>query len=149
MLKNLIRFGLAGALSLGLAAGASSARADDNPASDMGDKASDTAKSAGDATKDAAKQTGDATEAAAKKGSDATKDAAKKGGEKSKDAADKMTPLKVLQANAAHTVNLKKQLDTLKQRDSEDNRNQWKALSATGEALLRFHQDTAAWVGAK
>lgn len=65
-----------------------------------------------------------------------------------KAADDKLTPVRMLRANAVHTANLRKLLDTLKRRDTEDNRNQAKALARTGEALLRLHQEAAAWVGA-
>lgn len=64
-------------------------------------------------------------------------------------AGDRRTPLKLMRTNAVHTANLKKQLDTLKRRDTEDNRNQARTLAQTGEALLRLHQEAAAWVGLK
>jgi tetratricopeptide (TPR) repeat protein len=66
-----------------------------------------------------------------------------------KAAGDKLTPIKFVRANAAHTANLTKQLDTLKRRDSEDNRNRAKALAQTGETLSRLHQEAAEWIGAK
>jgi len=66
-----------------------------------------------------------------------------------KAARDKLTPIKLVRANAAHTVNLTRELDALKRRPSEDNRNRAKALAQTGEALLRLHQDAAEWIGAK
>ena len=66
-----------------------------------------------------------------------------------KRAGDKLTPLKFLRTNAGHTANLQKQLDTLKRRDSEDNRNKTKALAAIGETLLRLHQEAAIWAGVR
>ncbi len=63
-----------------------------------------------------------------------------------KEAGDKLTPLKFLRVNAGHTANLQKQLDTLKRRESEDNRNKAKTLAAIGETLIRLHQDAAVWV---
>jgi hypothetical protein len=48
-----------------------------------------------------------------------------------------------------HTVSLKKQLETLRRRDTEDNRNRTKALVQVSEALLSLHNDAAAFVGAR
>ncbi len=62
-------------------------------------------------------------------------------------AGDKLTPRKLLLVNVVHTVNLKKQLDTLKRRDTEDNRNQAKIVVQISEGLLRLHDDAAAFVG--
>lgn len=66
-----------------------------------------------------------------------------------RDAGDRLTPLKFLRVNAGHTVNLKKQLETLKRRDSEDNRNQAKALVQVSGELLRLHSEAAAFVGSR
>jgi tetratricopeptide (TPR) repeat protein len=63
-------------------------------------------------------------------------------------AADKLTPRKLLRVNVAHTANLKKQLDTLKRHDSEDNRNQAKTLVQITEELLRLHSEATTLVGA-
>lgn len=64
-------------------------------------------------------------------------------------AGDKLTLQKMLRVNVMHTVNLKKQLDTLKRRDTEDNRNQTKAIVQISEALLSMHNDAVAFVGAR
>ncbi|MSQ94134.1 MAG: hypothetical protein EXR98_06205 [Gemmataceae bacterium] len=47
------------------------------------------------------------------------------------------------------TVNLKNQLDLLKRRDSEDNRNQTKTLVVVSCELLRLHSDAAGFVGVR
>jgi len=60
---------------------------------------------------------------------------------------DKLTPLKLLRVNAVHTVNLTKQMETLKRKDSEDNRNRAKTLLEISQSLLRLHNDAATWVG--
>jgi tetratricopeptide (TPR) repeat protein len=60
---------------------------------------------------------------------------------------DRLTPRKVLRVNAGHTANLTRELEALKRRDSEDNRNRAKALGQVGEILLQLHQETAAWLG--
>jgi hypothetical protein len=62
---------------------------------------------------------------------------------------DKLTPRKLLQINAIHTVNLAKQVDALKRKDSEDNRNRAKALATISENLRRLHNDAATWVGGR
>jgi tetratricopeptide (TPR) repeat protein len=64
-----------------------------------------------------------------------------------REAGDKLTPQRLLRANATHTVNLQRQLDTLKRRDSEDDRNQAKALVHISEALRRLHDEIATLVG--
>jgi hypothetical protein len=65
-------------------------------------------------------------------------------------AGDKLTLQKLLRVNVTHTVNLKKQLDTLKRsRDNEDNRNQTKTVVQISEALLSLHNDAATFVGAR
>jgi hypothetical protein len=65
-----------------------------------------------------------------------------------RDADDKLTPQKLLRViNVTHTANLKKQLDTLKRRDSEDNRNQAKRVVQISGDLLRLHNEASAFVG--
>jgi uncharacterized protein YoxC len=64
-------------------------------------------------------------------------------------AGDKLTLQKMLRVNVTHTANLKKQLDTLKRRDNEDNRNQAKTVVQISEALLRLHNEAASFVGAR
>ena len=86
MLKNLIRFGLAGAVAVGISAAAPAVLAQD-PYTDTAGEAADKAKSAGEATEGAADKASETADDAAKKGADKTKDAAKKGSDKTKDAA--------------------------------------------------------------
>ncbi|HZZ77506.1 MAG TPA: hypothetical protein VFE62_03245 [Gemmataceae bacterium] len=62
---------------------------------------------------------------------------------------DKLTLQKLLRVDVTHTVNLKKQLETLRRRDSEDNRNRTKALVQVSGALLSLHNDAAAFVGVR
>jgi hypothetical protein len=62
---------------------------------------------------------------------------------------DRLTPQKMLRANVAHTVQIKKQLETLKRRDSEDNRNQAKRLAQVSQDLLQLHRDATAIVEGK
>jgi hypothetical protein len=59
---------------------------------------------------------------------------------------DKLTPQKLLRVNVTHTANLKKQLDILKRRDSEDNRNQAKTVVQISEGLLRLHNEAAGFL---
>ncbi len=66
-----------------------------------------------------------------------------------REAGDKLTPLKFLRVNAGLTVNLKKQLETLRRRDSEDNRNQAKILVQISGDLLRLHNEVVASVGTR
>jgi hypothetical protein len=66
-----------------------------------------------------------------------------------KAANDKLTPVKFIRANAGHTANLTKELDTLNRRPSEDNRNKAKAIGQTVEALSRLHLEAVEWIGAK
>ena len=66
-----------------------------------------------------------------------------------KENGDKLTVQKLLRVNIGHMTNLKKELDTLKRRDSEDNRNRRKALVQLSEALLALHNEAAAFVRAK
>ena len=76
-------------------------------------------------------------------------DQAKESVEACRAAGDKLTLQKMLRVDVAHTVNLKKQLDALKRRDNEDNRNQAKTVAAISEALLRLHNEAATFVGAR
>jgi hypothetical protein len=62
------------------------------------------------------------------------------------DAGDRLTPRRLVQANVVHTANLKKKLETLRQTDSEDNRNQARQLSVVVEGLVRLHTDAAAFL---
>jgi hypothetical protein len=64
-------------------------------------------------------------------------------------AADKLTMQKFLHVNVAHTANLKKQLDPLKRRDSEDNRNRAKTVLEVSAGLLRLHNEATAFVGTR
>ena len=48
-------------------------------------------------------------------------------------AGDRLTLQRLLRVNVTHTANLKTQLDTLKRRDTEDNRNRAKTLAEIGE----------------
>ena len=64
-----------------------------------------------------------------------------------REAGDKLTLQKLLRVNVTHTVNLKKQLETLKRRDSEDNRNQAKIVAQISESLLRLHNDAVTFLG--
>jgi len=103
MVRKLIRFGLAGIVSVGISTaapvvladnpvtGAADKAAEDtsNAAKSAGDSASDATKSAADKASETAKGAGEATEDAAKQGADATKDAAKQGADSTKDAAKK------------------------------------------------------------
>jgi hypothetical protein len=74
-------------------------------------------------------------------------DAAKDALAACREAGDKLTPQRLLRANATHTANLQRQLDTLKRRDHEDDRNQAKALGQLSEGLRRLHGEIAAFVG--
>ena len=66
-----------------------------------------------------------------------------------KAADDRLTPQKLLRVNVIHMANLKQQLETLKRKDSEDNRNRAKTLVQISEALLRLHSETAAFLDAR
>src|SRR5262245_56048105 len=97
MLRKLMRFGLAGAVSVAIGTAAPMVRAG-NPVTGAADKAAEQsesgsadekAKSAGEATDEKAKSAGEATDDAAKKAGSATEDAAKQGSDASKDAAKK------------------------------------------------------------
>jgi hypothetical protein len=87
MLKNLIRFGLAGVVAVGISAAAPVVLADDNPVTDTAGDAADKAKSAGESASDATKSAGEKASETADKAADKSKDAAKKGADKTKDAA--------------------------------------------------------------
>jgi tetratricopeptide (TPR) repeat protein len=66
-----------------------------------------------------------------------------------KAASDKLTPLKVMQANVAHAAHLTKYLETLKRQDSVDNRAQAKAIAQVIDGLSRLHQEATALTGKK
>jgi hypothetical protein len=66
-----------------------------------------------------------------------------------RDAGDRLTPLKVLQANTAHVAQLKKRLDALRRQDSEDSRNQSKTLAQVAEGLRRLHTQALELAGRK
>ena len=67
--------------------------------------------------------------------------------EECKAVGDKLTPRKLLRVNVAHTLNLKKQLEALKKKDSEDNRNKAKAVVEISARLLALHNEASAFVG--
>jgi hypothetical protein len=61
-----------------------------------------------------------------------------------------LTPRKMLQANLAHALELKKRLEVLKQAaPTEDNRNEKKAILHLTEELRDLHTAVRAWVGTK
>jgi hypothetical protein len=64
-------------------------------------------------------------------------------------AGDRLTPQKLLQADLAHVAALKGRLEVLRQRDSEDNRNEARTIGQLAEDLGRLHRDAAAAVGMK
>jgi hypothetical protein len=64
-------------------------------------------------------------------------------------AGDRLTPQKLLQADLAHVAALKQRLDVLRQRESEDNRNEARTIGQLSEELGRLHHDAAAAVGKK
>lgn len=62
---------------------------------------------------------------------------------------DRLTARKLLRADALHAANLKKQLDALKGRDSEDNRNRARELARLADGLRGLHAEIAAFLGAR
>jgi hypothetical protein len=64
-----------------------------------------------------------------------------------KAAGDRLTPRKMLQANAIHAANLKKEVDRLRQRDSVDNRSQAKVIAQVADSLRRLSEEITAFVG--
>ncbi|MBI3822161.1 MAG: hypothetical protein HY289_05710 [Planctomycetes bacterium] len=75
------------------------------------------------------------------------KDEAKKALAACRAAQDKLTPQKFLRVNIAHTASLKKELETLKRRDTEDNRNRAKALVQVTEILRELHAEASLLAG--
>ena len=64
-------------------------------------------------------------------------------------AGDKLSPRKLLLANAIHVANLKKLLEDLRRRDTADHRAQAILVSQIAMNLRTLHTDTAAWVKGK
>lgn len=59
---------------------------------------------------------------------------------------DRLTARKLQRIDALHAANLKKQLDALKGRDSEDNRNRARELARLAEGLRGLHAEVAAFL---
>jgi hypothetical protein len=57
---------------------------------------------------------------------------------------DWLTPRKLLQADLAHGAALKKRLEVLRQRESEDNRNEARMIGQLAEELERLHREATA-----
>lgn len=53
---------------------------------------------------------------------------------------DSLTPRKLPAANLSHAANLRKSLDALKRRDTEDSRAEARALAAVAQELMIFHR---------
>jgi hypothetical protein len=62
---------------------------------------------------------------------------------------DRLTPQKLIQVDAVHAANLKKELARLRQKDTEDSRNQAKAIAEVAVALGQLHAAAAALVAPK
>jgi len=60
------------------------------------------------------------------------------------DAKDRFTPLKVMQADVVHAANLKKYFDTLRSRESVDNRTQMQTIAQVIQGLSRLNADATA-----
>jgi tetratricopeptide (TPR) repeat protein len=60
---------------------------------------------------------------------------------------DRLTAEKMRQVDEVHMANLKKELDRLKQKDSEDNRNRAKAIAPVAAAVIQLHNEITAFVG--
>ncbi|MCI0638070.1 MAG: hypothetical protein L0Y72_28030 [Gemmataceae bacterium] len=56
-------------------------------------------------------------------------------------AQDRLTPLKIVQANVSHAAALKRRLDALRRQDTEDNRLQAKAIAQVADGLRRLHAE--------
>jgi tetratricopeptide (TPR) repeat protein len=65
------------------------------------------------------------------------------------EAQDRLTPLKVIQANAVHAANLQQRLDTLKRQTSADNPAQAKEIVGLIQGLSRLHAQATALAGKK
>jgi hypothetical protein len=59
-------------------------------------------------------------------------------------AGDHLTPQKLLQANLVHVAALKARLEVLRQRESEDNRNEARTIGRLAADLSRLHQEATA-----
>jgi hypothetical protein len=66
-----------------------------------------------------------------------------------KEVDDRLTAQKMLQSDAVHAANLKKELDRLRQKDTEDSRNQAKVISQVAAGLRQLHEELTALVGPK
>jgi hypothetical protein len=64
-----------------------------------------------------------------------------------KAADDRLTPQKMLQANAVHAVKLKKEFDRLRQQDSADNRSQAKVISQVAQGMVQLTEEIIAFIG--
>ena len=64
-----------------------------------------------------------------------------------KNSSDRLTPLKVLQANIAHAAKLKKRLETLRRQDSDDSRALAKLIADTADGLRQFHAEVQEFLG--
>jgi tetratricopeptide (TPR) repeat protein len=64
-----------------------------------------------------------------------------------KAADDRLTPRKMLQANALHAVKLKKEFDRLRQKDNADSRNQAKVISLVARGMVQLTEEIIAFVG--
>jgi hypothetical protein len=60
---------------------------------------------------------------------------------------DRLTAQKLLLSDAVHVANLKKELDRLKNRESEDARNQAKVIGQVTAELRQLHEEVTAFVG--
>jgi hypothetical protein len=66
-----------------------------------------------------------------------------------KAADDRLTPQKMLQANVVHASNLKKELDRLRQKDTDYNRNQAKVIAQVAQGMVQLTEEIAAFVGTR
>jgi len=66
-----------------------------------------------------------------------------------KAADDRLTPQKMLLANVVHAGNLKKELDRLRQKDTDDNRNQAKVIAQVAQEMVQLTEEIAAFVGTR
>jgi hypothetical protein len=62
---------------------------------------------------------------------------------------DRLTAQKLLLTDSIHAANLKKELDRLKNRDSDDARNQAKVIAQVAAELRTLHEELTAFVGPK
>jgi tetratricopeptide (TPR) repeat protein len=66
-----------------------------------------------------------------------------------KAADDRLTPQKMLQANTVHAAHLKKELDRLRQKDTDDNRNQAKVIAQVALGMVQLTEEITAFVGTR